>query len=103
MHHHAWLQILSSDFIYLFFAVLGIEPRGILPPHYTPGPIFFILYFETGSHEVAEGLTKERERERETETERELRLATNPDPQVSASQSTRITSVRHHARPPTFI
>ena len=43
---------------------------------------FFILYFETGSHEVAEGLTKGRERERE----RELRLAANPDPPVSASQ-----------------
>ena len=33
--------------------------------------LFFILYFETGSHEVAEGLTKERERERGTGRERE--------------------------------
>ena len=33
----------------------------------TPPALFFILYFETGSHEVAEGLTKERERERERE------------------------------------
>ena len=68
----------------------------------TPPVLFFMLYFETGSHEVAEGLTKERERdtrrETETETERELRLAANPDPPVSASQSTGITSVRHHAR-----
>ena len=48
--------------------VPGIEPRGILPPRYTPGPIFFILYFKTGSHEVAEGLTKERERERGRES-----------------------------------
>ena len=49
-----------------------------------------------------EGLTKERERqgerERERERERELRLAANPDPPVFASQSTGITSVRHHAR-----
>ena len=36
-----------------------------------PRPYFFILYFETGSHEVAEGLTKERERDRERERERE--------------------------------
>ena len=74
----------------------------------TPPAIFFILYFETGSHEVAEGLTKEREREGERgrererqgeiERDRQLRLAANPDPPVSASQSTGITSVRHHAR-----
>ena len=53
---HAWFIYL---FIYLFiyFAVPGIEPRGVLPPRYTPGPIF-ILYFDTGSHVVAEGLTK---------------------------------------------
>ena len=72
-------------FIY-FFAVPGIEPRGVLPPSYTPQPTFifylfiflryrglnagafylratppallFILDFETGSYEVAEGLTK---------------------------------------------
>ena len=42
---------------FFFFVVPGIEPRGVLPPNYTPGPIF-ILYFETGSHEVMEGLTK---------------------------------------------
>ena len=35
----------------------------------------FILYFETGSHEVAEGLTKEKEREREREKERESECA----------------------------
>ena len=44
-------------FIYLFFVVPGIGPRGVLPPSYTPGPIF-ILHIETGSHELAEGLTK---------------------------------------------
>ena len=62
-----------------------------------------VFYFETGSHEVAEAsLSRERERERqgerEKERERELRLAANPDLPVSASQSTGITSVRHHAR-----
>ena len=30
-----------------------------------PPALFFMLYFETGSHKVAEGLTKERERERD--------------------------------------
>ena len=48
-------------------------------------------------------LSREREGERESEgeraRERELRLAANLDPPVSASQSTGITSVRHHARP----
>ena len=40
-----------------------------------PRPYFFILYFETGSHEVAEGLTKGRERERDRERERERERA----------------------------
>ena len=42
--------------------------------HARPQALFFILYFETGYHEVAEGLTKEKERERQgwdTERERE--------------------------------
>ena len=62
----------------------------------TPLALFFMLYFETRSHEVVEGLTKEREKKRERESE--LRLAANPDTSVSASQSTGITGVRHHAR-----
>ena len=39
----------------------------------TPPALFFILYFETGSHKVAEGLTKEgeRDRDRERHTDRE--------------------------------
>ena len=37
----------------------------------TPPALFFILYFETGSHEVAEGLTKKRETERDRERDRE--------------------------------
>ena len=54
----AWSYILIPFYLFfLFFAVPGIEPRGVLPPRYTPSPIF-VLYFETGSHEVAEGLTK---------------------------------------------
>ena len=59
--------LMNLDSYFFFFVVLGIEPRGVLPPRYAAGPIFFILYFETGSHEVVEGLTKERERERERE------------------------------------
>ena len=41
----------------------------------TPPALFFILYFETGSHEVAKGLTKERERERQGEREKERERA----------------------------
>ena len=58
--HMEFAQSSQIDFFFFFFsffAVPGIEHRGVLPPRYTPGPIF-ILYFETGSHEVAEGLTK---------------------------------------------
>ena len=36
------------DFVILFFfffVVLGIEPRGILPPGYTPSPIFYSLFW----------------------------------------------------------
>ena len=51
-----WNKHLSLS-LFFFFVVLGIEPRGVLPPRYTPA-LFFILYFETGSHEVVEGLTK---------------------------------------------
>ena len=40
------------------------------PPRPAPPALFFILYFETGSHEVVEGLTKERERERASELKR---------------------------------
>ena len=66
----------------------------------TPPALFFILYFEARSHEVAEGLIKEGENERQGRArERALRLALNPDPPVSASQSTGITSEGHHARP----
>ena len=85
-------------------AEAGREPgsSGLRLPKYwdnkhAPPRLASLFYFETGSHEVTEGLTKEREGERERE--RELRLAANLDPPVSASQSTGITSVRHHARP----
>ena len=84
------------------FVVPGTEPRGILPPRYTPGPIFFMLYFETGSHEVAEGLTKERERERQGERERDRERAEagrEPGSSGLCLPNTGITSVRHHARP----
>ena len=29
---------------FFFFSVPGIEPRGILPPSYTPSPIFYPLF-----------------------------------------------------------
>ena len=34
----------SQFYTSFFFAVLGIEPRGVLPPRYTPGPIFYTLF-----------------------------------------------------------
>ena len=99
-HIHLLLVVLKL----LFF----LRYRGLNPEAFylcaTPPALIFILYFETGSHEVVEGLTKQREREtgrereQDRERERELRLAVNPDPPVSTSQSTGITSVRHRAR-----
>ena len=78
--------------LFFFWRYWGLNP-GAFYLHATPLALFFILYFETGSHEVAEAsLSRERERE--------LRLAANPDPPVSASQSTGIISMRHHAQPP---
>ena len=76
-------------FLFFFLRYLGLN-AGAFYLRAMPPALVFILYFENGSHEVVEGLTKERERETETETEteRELRLAANPDPLVSASQST---------------
>ena len=76
-------------FIFFFLRYRGLN-AGAFYLRATPPALFFILYFETRSHEVAEDLTKERERE--------LRLAANPDLPVSASQSTGITSVCHHIR-----
>ena len=46
-----------SNFFFLFFADRGLNP-GAFYLRATPPALFFILYFETGSHEVAEGLTK---------------------------------------------
>ena len=87
----------------------GLNPGGVLPPRYTPGPIFLYFILKPGltklqraslSRERQREKERERERYKETEREREraLRLAANLDPPVSASQSTGITSVRHHAR-----
>ena len=53
-----------------FFVVRGLSPEAFYLRAMPPA-LFFNLYFETGSHEVAEGLTKERERERERQGERE--------------------------------
>ena len=52
------LQVNDYLFIYLFI----LRYRGLNPGAFylraTPLALFFILYFETGSHEVAEGLPK---------------------------------------------
>ena len=42
---------------FFFFEAPGLNP-GAFYLRATPLALFFILYFETGSHEVAEGLTK---------------------------------------------
>ena len=61
----------TENFFFFFF----LRYRGLNPGAFylwaTSPALFFILYFETGSHEVAEGLAKERERERERERKRE--------------------------------
>ena len=57
------LQPASATFFF-FLRYRGLNP-GAFYLRATPLALFFILYFETGSHEVAEGLTKERERDRE--------------------------------------
>ena len=77
--------------------VPGIERRGVLPLRYASGPIFLYFILKPGLTKVRRA-SLGRERERDREKERELRLAANPDPPVSASQSTGITSMRHHAR-----
>ena len=95
--HNKIKIVFKDNRIFFFLRYQGLN-AGAFYLCATPLALFFVLYFETGSHEVAEGLTKERERERERERgrerARELRLAVNPDPPVSASQSTGITSVQ---------
>ena len=49
-------------FYFIFYLFIFLWYRGLNPGAFylraTPPALFFILYFETGSHEVAEGLTK---------------------------------------------
>ena len=77
--------------IFFFLRYPGLNP-GAFYLRATPPALFFILYFETRSHEVVEAsLRRERERERERERQggrkRDLRLAANLDPPVSTSQT----------------
>ena len=66
---------MNSYFSLFFFAVPGIEPRGVLPPRYTPGSIFYTLFWNRvsqscgGPHQVER--ERQRERERESESKRE--------------------------------
>ena len=61
----------------IFFRYRGLNPGAFYLRTTPPALFFFILYFETRSHEVAEGLIREREREtgRERERERERERA----------------------------
>ena len=93
LHHHARLQ---SDF--LFFGT-GDWTQGRSTSALHPRPYFLYFILKPGLTKLQRAsLRRERERERDRKRAKELRLATNPDPPVSASQSTGITSVRHHAR-----
>ena len=42
-----WNPPVSAS-LFLFFSVLGIEPRGILPPSYAPSPIFLFFISKQG-------------------------------------------------------
>ena len=71
MCHHTWLD--KKNF---FFAVPGIEPRGVLPPCYTPGPIFLYFILKPGLMKLQRAsLSRERERERDRERDRERERA----------------------------
>ena len=50
-----WMEDLF--FIFIFLQYWGLN-AGAFYLRTMPPALFFILYFETGSHEVAEGLTK---------------------------------------------
>ena len=70
-----------------------------------PRPYFLYFILKPGLMKLRRAsLGRERERDRDRDRDRgrertrEMRLAVNPDPLVSASQSTGITSVRHYAR-----
>ena len=62
------MRILSHQGVNQSFLCVCVRYRGLNAGAFylraTPPALFpFMLYFETGSHKVAEGLTKERERE----------------------------------------
>ena len=66
-----------GEFIYLFiysfifFAVPGIEPRGVLPLRYAPGPIFLYFILKLGLTKLRRAsLGREKERDRERDRER---------------------------------
>ena len=84
-------------FIYLFCGT-GDWTQGCFTSALRPRPYFLYFILKPGLTKLwRASLRRERERETGRERARELRLAANPDPPVSASQSTGITSVRHHA------
>ena len=92
-------------YTFFFFAVPGIEPRGVLPLHYTPGPIFLYFILKLGltklrraslSRERERERGRERERERERESERE-RAETGREP---GSSSLRLPKYWDYKRAP---
>ena len=57
---------------FFFFVLPGIEPRDVLPPRYTPGPIFLYFVLKSGLTKLRRAsLSRQRERDRQTEKERE--------------------------------
>ena len=102
------VQMNSYQFEFFFLWYWGLNPGAFYlraTSVLLPRPYFLYFILKLGLTKLQRASLgrgereRERDRERETERERELRLAANPDPPVSASQSTGITSVRHHARP----
>ena len=81
MRHHAqltwiFLNVVFITFFFFFFSVPGVEPRGVLPLRYTPGPIFLYFILKPGLTKLRRAsLGRERERDWERERERESERA----------------------------
>ena len=62
--------LLVLCFVLFCFVVPGVEPRGILPPCYTPSPIFLYFILKLGLMKLQRASLRREEKERERERER---------------------------------
>ena len=88
-HSDLWVMCLHISCVCV---VPGIEPRGILPPSYTPGPIFLSFILKQGLTKLwRASLCRERERDRERERESwgwlRTRILRSPPPKVLGLQA----------------